>query len=92
MPRTYPEVPPELVMEVKSAFDRLLPIQKKIQSFLQLQWGIRVSILIDPDQRNVSVYRLGAAATVLEDGETLTLPELLPDWELPVSNLWTPSH
>jgi Uma2 family endonuclease len=65
MPRTYPEVAPEMVMEVKSAFDRLIPIQKKIQSFLQLQWGIRVGILIDPDQRSVSVYRLGAAVNVL---------------------------
>jgi Uma2 family endonuclease len=89
MPRTYPEVAPEMVMEVKSAFDRLIPIQKKIQSFLQLQWGIRVGILIDPDQRSVSVYRLGAAVNVLEDGEVLTLPELLPNWELPVSDLWT---
>jgi DNA-binding XRE family transcriptional regulator/Uma2 family endonuclease len=89
VPRTYPEVAPEMVMEVKSAFDRLIPIQKKIQSFLQLQWGIRVGILIDPDQRSVSVYRLGAAVNVLEDGEVLTLPELLPNWELPVSDLWT---
>ncbi|BAZ16997.1 hypothetical protein NIES4071_88750 [Calothrix sp. NIES-4071] len=87
-PRTYPEMAPELVMEVKSAFDRLLPLQKKMQAFLQLQWGIKFGILIDPDQRNVSIYKLGAAVTVLEDGDTLTLPELLPDWSLNVSSLW----
>ncbi|RUT07692.1 hypothetical protein DSM106972_019520 [Dulcicalothrix desertica PCC 7102] len=75
-------------MEVKTAFDRLLPLQKKMQAFLQLQWGIKFGILIDPDQRNVSIYKLGAAVTLLEDGDTLTLPELLPDWSLNVSNLW----
>ncbi len=89
MPRTYPEVPPDLIMEIKSAFDRLLSMQTKVQSFLK--WGTRIGILIDPDQHTVSVYRPDTAVTILEEGETLMLPELLPDWELPVSELWTPS-
>lgn len=59
-----------------------------MQAFLQLQWGIKFGILIDPDQRNVSIYKLGAAVTVLEDGDKLTLPELLPDWSLDISSLW----
>ncbi|MUG91873.1 Uma2 family endonuclease [Scytonema sp. UIC 10036] len=89
MPRTYPEVPPDLIMEIKSAFDRLLSVQKKVQSFLK--WGTRIGILIEPDRHTVSVYRPDTTVTILEEGETLVLPELLPDWELPVSELWTPS-
>lgn len=86
VPRTYPELLPDLVVEVKSAFDRLAPIQKKVISLVQ--HGIRVGLLIDPDQRTVTVYRSNTPETVLEDGAMLSIPDLLPEWELPVSDLW----
>jgi DNA-binding XRE family transcriptional regulator/Uma2 family endonuclease len=85
-PRTYPELMPDLIMEIKSAFDRLAPMQEKVLSFVNQ--GIRVGLLIDPDQRTVTVYRSNAAEAVLEDGQLLAIPELLPGWELPISELW----
>lgn len=86
VPRTYPELMPDLIMEIKSAFDRLAPVQEKVLSFVNQ--GIRIGLLIDPDQRTVTVYRSNAAASVLEDGQLLTIPELLPGWELPIAELW----
>lgn len=86
VPRTYPELMPDLIIEIKSAFDRLAPIQEKVISLVH--HGIRVGLLIDPDQRTVTVYRNGAPETVLEDGAVLAIPELLPGWELPVLELW----
>jgi DNA-binding XRE family transcriptional regulator/Uma2 family endonuclease len=88
MPRTYPEVLPDLILEIKSAFNRLALLQEKVLSFIHM--GVRVGLLIDPDQRTITVYRPSAAETVLTEGETLTIPELLPGWELPVSELWHP--
>jgi DNA-binding XRE family transcriptional regulator/Uma2 family endonuclease len=85
-PRTYPELLPDLVVEVKSAFDRLAPVQDKVLSFVR--HGIRVGLVIDPDQHTVTVYRADAAASVLEEEQLLTIPELLPNWELPLSELW----
>lgn len=86
VPRTYPELTPDLIIEIKSAFDRLAPIQEKVISFVH--HGIRVGLLIDPDQRTVTVYRSDTPETRLEDGAILSIPDLLPGWELPVSELW----
>jgi Uma2 family endonuclease len=43
-----------------------------------------------PDKLTLSVYRRDRDPVVLKDGETLTLPDLLPGWELTVSDLWSP--
>ncbi|MBD6616612.1 helix-turn-helix domain-containing protein [Komarekiella sp. 'clone 1'] len=88
VPRTYPELVPDLVVEIKSAFDRLISVQQIIQRFLDL--GVRVALLIDPDSQTVSVYRPSSGVTVLGNGEKLTVSELFPEWELVVSELWPP--
>ncbi|MCF2149193.1 Uma2 family endonuclease [Desmonostoc muscorum LEGE 12446] len=86
--RDFVELLPDLMVEIKSKSDRIKPLEEKIQLFLQL--GSVVGILIDPDKLTVTVYRLNQAPVVLHNGDTLTLPDLLPGWELAVSELWPP--
>ena len=73
-------------MATKRETDRIKPLEEKIQLFLQL--GSTVGILIDPDQLTLTVYRLNQEPVVLQSGDILTLPELLPGWELVISDLW----
>lgn len=87
-PRTFAELLPDVMVEIKSKTDRIKPIQGKIQTFLQL--GTQVGILIDPDKLTVTVYHLTGKTVVLGNGDTLTIPELLSGWELAVSDLWPP--
>ncbi|MBC5797563.1 Uma2 family endonuclease [Sphaerospermopsis sp. LEGE 00249] len=68
--------------------DRIKPLEGKIQLFLQL--GATVGILIDSDNLTVTVYRLHQAPVILENQDILTIPKLLPGWELSVSELWPP--
>ncbi len=77
---------PDLMVEIKSKSDRIKPLVEKIQLFLQL--GSTVGILIDPDKLTLTVYRLNQEPIVFQDDDKLTLPELLPGWELVVSELW----
>jgi Uma2 family endonuclease len=86
--RDFVELVPDLVVEIKSKTDRVRPLREKIQMFLQL--GSQVGILIDPDKLTLTVYRRDRDPVVLKDGDTLTLPDLLPGWELAVSDLWPP--
>ncbi|MGQ4646079.1 Uma2 family endonuclease [Lyngbya aestuarii] len=86
--RDFVELLPDLTVEVKSKTDRIKPLVEKIELFLKL--GTQVGILIDPDKLTLAVYRLNQPAVVLKDGDTLTIPELLPGWELAVSELWPP--
>ncbi len=79
---------PDLMVEIKSKSDCIKPLVEKIQLFLQL--GSTVGILIDPDKLTLTVYRLNQEPIVLQDNDKLTLPELLPGWELVVSEIWPP--
>jgi Uma2 family endonuclease len=85
-PRSFADLAPDLMVKVKSPTDSLKKLRDKIQEFLVL--GTLVGILINPEVRSLEVYRLGQDAVVLGDGDTLTLPDLLPGWEIAVSELW----
>ncbi|HEY9652574.1 MAG TPA: Clp protease N-terminal domain-containing protein [Coleofasciculaceae cyanobacterium] len=83
---TYPALIPNLVVEVKSAFDQLPRLDEKIQLFLEQ--GTQVGLLIEPDEQLLTCYRPEGEVMVLRNGEVWTVPELLPGLELPVSELW----
>ncbi|MEG4031600.1 MULTISPECIES: Uma2 family endonuclease [unclassified Microcoleus] len=87
-PRYLGELVPDLVVEIKSQSDRIKPIETKVLKFIEL--GAIVGILIDPDEETVTIYRSTGEPTVLGNGDILTLAELFPGWELPVSELWPP--
>lgn len=86
--RYFAEMVPDLVVEIKSQSDRLNPLIKKLKKFLEL--GAKVGILIDPDREMAIVYRPDSDALELCNDDILTIPELLPGWELSVSELWPP--
>ena len=64
------------MFEVKSKTDSLSKLPQKIQDFLAL--GTQVGVLVDPRSRTMEVYRPGVQKVVLQDGDVLTVPELLP--------------
>jgi Uma2 family endonuclease len=86
--RDFVQLLPDLMVEVKSKSDRIKQLQEKIKLFLEL--GSTVGILIDPDKLLVTVYRLNLEPIVLKDNDKLTIPELLPGWELAIKELWPP--
>ena len=101
-PRTYLSVIPQLIVEIKSSRDRIHDLEEKIALFLSQ--GVQVGILIDPDTQTLRVYRSEGLSknadsgepilqvTTLQDGETLTIPELFPGLKIPVTSLWPPVY
>jgi len=88
-PRDFANLVPDLMVEVKSKSDRIKPLSEKILQFLEL--GTQVEMLVDPDKQTVTIYyRDDRQPVVLENGDAIALPELLPGWEVPVSELWPP--
>ncbi|HAG83125.1 MAG TPA: hypothetical protein DCL61_18665 [Cyanobacteria bacterium UBA12227] len=87
-PSAFVKMVPDLMVEIKSKTDRIKPIEEKIKLFLKL--GTEVGILIDPEKETVTLYRPTGQPTVLTNQDILTIPELFPGWELPVSDLWPP--
>jgi DNA-binding XRE family transcriptional regulator/Uma2 family endonuclease len=88
VPRTYPELVPDLVVEIKSAFDQLASLQAKVRRFLDL--GAKIGLLIDPDERTIAVYSSSRDFNLFSESDKLTIPALLPGWELSTSQLWPP--
>ncbi len=88
-PRDFADLVPDLMVEVKSKSDRIKPLESKILQFLEL--GTQVGMLIDPDKQTVTIYyRDDPKPVVLGNGDAIAFPELLPGWEVPVSELWPP--
>lgn len=85
---SFAQLAPDLVFEVVSQTDSPSKLRQKIQAFLRL--GTQVGVLVDPRTRTLEVYRPGAAAVSLHDGDVLSLPDLLPGWEMPVDSIWAP--
>ena len=88
-PRYFAQMLPDLTVEIKSQSDRIKPLEEKILQFLTL--GTQVGMLIDPDEETVTIfYRDGRPKVVLGNGDVVAVPELLPGWSVPVSDLWPP--
>jgi Uma2 family endonuclease len=85
-PKSFAQLAPDLTVEVKSPSDDLAELRAKIREFLSL--GTRVGILINPDDRTVEVLYSEKEPVILRDGDVLTIPDLLPGWEVEISDLW----
>ena len=87
-PRSFAELAPDLMVEVKSPSDTLKSLRDKIKDFIAQ--GTRIGILINPEKHRVEIYRPDCEVIILGDGDILTVPDLLPGWEVAVSDLWSP--
>lgn len=86
--RYFGNIVPDLVVEIKSQSDRIKPLEDKLKMFLSQ--GAEVGILIDPDEQTLTVYNSTEEQITLHNGDILTLPNLLPGWELPITEIWPP--
>lgn len=77
---------PDLTIYVKSSHEQLFSLQRNIQQLLDL--GMQVGVIVDPDNRIVTVCRANSIVTALTNGDIFTVPELLPGWKLLVSRIW----
>jgi len=75
------ETPPELVVEVRSASDRLRNILDKIDDYLEA--GVDVVILLEPAAAFATLFRKGSEQQLAAEDE-LTLPDILPGFSDPV--------
>ncbi len=86
IPNSYAKATPEMTVEVRSSSDGRREVLEKLRAFLHL--GALVGVFVDPRAREVRIPREGKEDQVLGDGDVLCIPELFPDWELAISDLW----
>ena len=86
VPASALEIPPELVVEVKSPSDRWGNIQIKIGEYLNA--GVRVVIVLDPETESASVHRQDELHQLAHNGDVLTIPDVLPGFSVPVKRFF----
>jgi Uma2 family endonuclease len=80
------EVPPEVVVEVRSPSDLWTDALGKMLDYIRV--GVQVVIIIDPPTESASVFRSGTRQETFEKDQTLTIPDVLPGFEVPVARFF----
>jgi Uma2 family endonuclease len=78
--KKFPPLAPDFVIELRSATDRLPPLQEKMEEYRAN--GVRLGLLIDPQQKQVEIYRLGQEPFVLESPTEIDCGEVMPGFIL----------
>ena len=78
MERQFAQQPPVLAVEVMSPNDRLNRTILRISQMLEL--GVQMVWVVDPETRDVSVYRLGKSPRLVPADGELTGDEVLPEF------------
>ncbi|MCY7367027.1 MAG: Uma2 family endonuclease [Chamaesiphon sp.] len=83
---TFPTLIPDFIIELRSKSDTLKTLQEKMEEYRTN--GVRLGWLIDPQKKQVEIYRLGQEKEVLESPTTLSGEDVLPGFGLELSAIW----
>ena len=77
---------PGLAMEIVSPSESARDVKRKVEALLAAG-GQRVWVVY-PESRRVNVFLRDGTSCIRRASDTLSLPDLLPGWELPVAKLF----
>lgn len=83
--RQFPPLAPDFVVELRSASDDLDRLQTKMQEYISN--GVRLGWLINPQSRQVEIYRPGQTVEVLQSPQSLSGESVLPGFILDLSRI-----
>ena len=83
---TFPIVVPDFVIELRSRTDRLKTLQEKMLEYQEN--GVLLGWLINPQDREVEIYRLGQDVEILKSPSELSGEDVLPNFILDLTTIW----
>jgi Uma2 family endonuclease len=86
MPDGFPELAPDLAVEVRSPSDRPGAVLAKVGDWLSADTAL--VWVVDPPRETVTVYRADGSVAVLGVADALSGEALLPGFELPLRELF----
>lgn len=82
----FPELVPDLVIEVVSPHDRAADVYDKSRVYLEA--GVKLVVTIWPKNRTITVERTGAPTLTLTEREVFDGEDVLPGFRLPVATIF----
>src|SRR5918911_4455283 len=86
LPKNFPELAPDLVVEVVSPGDRAEEVEEKLHDWLRA--GVRLVLVAYPSTRSVTAYRSTTEVTVLREVDELDADDVLPGFRCAVRDLF----
>ena len=77
---------PDFVLELRSASDRVSNLQDKMQEYIDN--GAQLGWLIDPEEKQVYIYRPDSEVECLEHPKTLSGEPVLPGFVIDLQEIW----
>jgi Uma2 family endonuclease len=84
--QVFPPIVPDFVIELRSRTDSLADLQAKLREYQDN--GVRLSLLINPQDRQVEIYRLDGMVEVLQSPTQVSGEDVLPGFRLDLSMIW----
>lgn len=84
--KRFPPICPDFVIELRSENDALEPLRQKMQEYISS--GVQLGWLINPQKRQVEIYRVSQDRQVLENPKQLSGENVLPGFVFNLSTLW----
>jgi Uma2 family endonuclease len=82
--RRYPNVPPDIVVEVRSPDDKTSDVDAKRNFYIW--WGVKLIIIADPERRTVETYEADAISFFTE--RDILTSEAFPTLSIPLHDLF----
>ena len=83
--RQFIPVVPDFLIELRSTTDRLNDLQSKMQEYQRL--GVRLGLLINPQDKQVEIYRSNKDVEVLQDPSSIDCTGIMPEFILDLTKI-----
>ncbi|MFO5492521.1 MAG: Uma2 family endonuclease [Cuspidothrix sp.] len=80
--KKFPPLTPDFIIELRSETDRLKTLQEKMQEYIAN--GLRLGWLINPQDKEVEIYRIGKPVEIVQLPAVLSGEDVLPGFELQI--------
>jgi Uma2 family endonuclease len=82
----FPSIAPDLVIELRSRIDKLSDLQDKMLEYQDN--GVRLGLLINPQDLQVEIYRIGQDVELLESTMSVDCSNVMPGFTLDLTEIW----
>jgi Uma2 family endonuclease len=84
--KDYADGAPDLAIEIISPSESAQDVEAKTDAYFR--GGAHAVVVVYPKPRIVRLHLSDGSARTLRAGDVLTIPELLPGWELPIEDIF----
>ncbi|MBA3921458.1 MAG: Uma2 family endonuclease [Nostocaceae cyanobacterium] len=83
----FPPLAPDFVIELRSRTDSLSDLQDKMLEYRDN--GVRLGLLINPQDKQVEVYQLGKEVEVIQSPDRVSCEDVLPGFNLDLTRIFS---